>query len=75
MTSLGDLDLFAEVPGGGTDENLLPSTVETQVAGFRVLCVTLEKLIDLKLAAGRHKDLTVAAELQVLLEEKRKLAD
>jgi hypothetical protein len=34
--------------------------------------VTLEKLIQLKRAAGRPKDLEVIAELQALLEERRR---
>ena len=34
--------------------------------------VTLERLIQLKRAAGRPKDLEAIAELQALLEERRK---
>jgi len=35
--------------------------------------VTLERLIQLKRAAGRPKDLEIIAELQALLEERRKI--
>jgi predicted nucleotidyltransferase len=72
-TALGDLDLLGEVAGGGTYEELLPDTQD--VAAFGVTCraVTLERLIQLKRAAGRPKDLEAIAELQALLEERRKL--
>jgi predicted nucleotidyltransferase len=71
VTSLGDLDLLGEVTGGGSYEHLLPSSEEMQVFGVACRFVTLEKLIQLKRAAGRPKDLEVIAELQALLEERR----
>lgn len=71
-TSLGKLDLLGEVAGGGSYEQLLPSTEEKDVFGVRCFFVTLEKLIQLKRAAGRPKDLETIAELQALLEERRK---
>jgi predicted nucleotidyltransferase len=46
---------------------------EMDAFGVRCRFVTLEKLIQLKRAAGRPKDLEVIAELQALLEERRKL--
>jgi predicted nucleotidyltransferase len=58
--------------GGGNYEQLLPWTVELEVFGLRCRCVTLERLIQLKRAAGRPKDFEVIAELQTLLEETRK---
>lgn len=71
-TTLGDLDLLGEVTGGGSYERLLPFTEELRV--FEVNCrfVTLERLIQLKRAAGRPKDLEILAELQALLEERRR---
>jgi predicted nucleotidyltransferase len=72
-TSLGDLDMLGEVTGGGFYEDLLPYTQELEFSGVRCRFVTLEKLIQLKRAAGRPKDLEVIAELQALLEERRKL--
>jgi predicted nucleotidyltransferase len=42
------------------------------VFGERCRFVTLKKLIDLKKAAGRPKDLEAIAELQVLIDERRK---
>jgi predicted nucleotidyltransferase len=72
-TTLGDLDLLGEVTGGGTYEELLPFTEEIEAFGVRCRLVTLEKLIHLKRAAGRPKDLEAIAELEALLEERRKL--
>jgi predicted nucleotidyltransferase len=71
-TSLGDLDLLGEVAGGGRYEQLLPFTQEVSVFGFPCRVVSLEGLIKLKRAAGRPKDLEAIAELQTLLEERRK---
>lgn len=71
-TSLGNLDLLGEVSGGGSYEELLPASEEMALFGVRCRFVTLEKLIQLKRAAGRPKDLEIIAELQALLEERRK---
>ncbi|HEX4645458.1 MAG TPA: DUF6036 family nucleotidyltransferase [Verrucomicrobiae bacterium] len=71
-TSLGDLDLLGEVAGGGSYEKLLPHTVEMEAQGVKYRCVTLERLIQLKRAAGRPKDWEVIAELQALLEERNR---
>jgi predicted nucleotidyltransferase len=71
-TTLGDLDLLGEVTGGGTYEQLLPSAQEMEIFGLKCQVVTLEKLIQLKRAAGRPKDLDAIAELEALLEERRK---
>lgn len=70
-TSLGDLDVLGEVAGGGSYEELLPASEEKDAFGVRCRFVTLEKLIQLKRAAGRPKDLETIAELQALLEERR----
>jgi predicted nucleotidyltransferase len=71
-TQYGDLDLLGEVAGGGTYEQLLPFTDEVTAFGLTCRVVTLERLIQLKRAAGRPKDLEAIAELQALLEERRK---
>ena len=71
-TALGDLDLLGEVTGGGSYEDLLPYTEELAVFNVRCRFITLERLIQLKRAAGRPKDLEVIAELQALLEERRR---
>lgn len=72
ITSLGDIDLLGEITGGGTYEQLVPATVEIDLFGFRCRCVTLDKLIYLKRAAGRPKDLEVLAELEAIAEERQR---
>ena len=69
---MGDLDLLGEVPGGGTYEQLMPFTQELTIFGTTCRTVTLERLIQLKRAAGRPKDIEAIAELQALLEARRK---
>jgi len=71
-TTLGDVDVLGEVAGGGNYFQLLPHTVEMEAFSIRCKCVTLERLIQLKRAAGRPKDLESLAELQLLLENRRK---
>ena len=71
-TDLGDIDFLGEVAGGGTYEQLLPFTIELEAFGVPCLCVTLDRLIQLKRAAGRPKDLEVIAELQTILDERQR---
>ena len=71
-TDVGDLDLLGEVAGGGTYERLLPYSEELPVFGVHCRFVTLAKLIELKRAAGRPKDLESIAELEALQEEDAK---
>jgi len=67
-TRLGSIDLLGEVAGGGTYEQLLPSTIVLEISGIPCRCVNLTKLIELKRAAGRPRDLEAIAELEVLRE-------
>jgi hypothetical protein len=69
-TSLGSLDLLGEVTGGGGYEDLLPHTVRIQAYGVECLCLDVEKLIEVKRAAGRPKDFDAIAELEALKEER-----
>lgn len=71
-TTLGALDLLGEVTGGGFYEQLYPFSQDLDVFGVKCRFVQLEKLIQLKRAAGRPKDLEAIAELQALLEERRR---
>jgi predicted nucleotidyltransferase len=70
-TTLGAIDLLGEVTGGGSYEQLLPQTIVREAYGTPVRFVTLERLIELKRAAGRPKDFEVLSELQALLKERR----
>ncbi|HOY56679.1 MAG TPA: hypothetical protein PK640_00900 [Verrucomicrobiota bacterium] len=72
-SELGNLDLLGEVPGGGSYENLLPRSEQVEAFGHRFHVVDLMTLIHLKRAAGRPKDLEPIAELEALLEERRRL--
>jgi len=72
-TELGDLDLLGEVAGGGTYEDLLSHSNEVTGFGVRFRLVDLDTLIVLKRAAGRPKDLPMIAELQGILERRRKM--
>jgi hypothetical protein len=68
-TSLGDIDLLGEIPGGGAYEDLLPQAIELHVFHTRCLCLSLPQLIRSKRAAGRPKDLEALAELEAIEEE------
>jgi hypothetical protein len=72
-TTRGALDLLGEVAGGGPYEALLPHSTEVEAHGLRFRVVTLDKLIELKRAAGRVKDLEAIAELIALREERDRL--
>jgi predicted nucleotidyltransferase len=73
-TNLGQLDLLGEITGGGGYEALLPCAEDLQIFGVRCRCLTIEKLIEVKNAAGRPKDFEPMAELKALLEERAKKA-
>jgi predicted nucleotidyltransferase len=69
-TTLGDLDLLGEIVGGGGYDDLLPHSVRLRLFGLDCLCLGLERLIVVKRAAGRPRDLEALAELEALLEER-----
>ncbi len=71
-TSLGDVDLLGEIAGGGDYDDLLPHTVKLRLFGMECLCLGLERLIVVKRAAGRPRDLEAVAELEALLEERER---
>jgi hypothetical protein len=69
-TDLGAIDLLGELTGGGVYEQLLPFTEDLSVFGVSCRCLSLERLIDVKRAAGRVKDLEAIAELEVIRDER-----
>jgi predicted nucleotidyltransferase len=71
-TSFGDLDLLGEIAGGGDYQALLPHSALLSVFGVACRCLSLERLIHVKRAAGRPKDLEAIAELEALKEERDK---
>ena len=72
QTSLGHIDLLGEIAGGGGYEQLLPSSHAADLLGVECLVLGLEKLILVKRAAGRPKDLEAIAELEAIREERQK---
>jgi hypothetical protein len=62
-SKLGDVDLLGEIVGGGGYTDLEPHTIEIELFGVRCRCLALDKLIEVKRAAGRPKDLEALAEL------------
>jgi hypothetical protein len=71
-TRLGALDLLGEITGGGAYEELLPYSVRLQPFGVECFCLGLERLIQVKRAAGRPKDFEAIAELEAILEERKR---
>jgi predicted nucleotidyltransferase len=71
LTTLSYLDLLVEIVGGGVFDQLRPETIEIEIAGVKCLCLNVERLIAVKRAAGRPKDLEVVAELQQIRDETR----
>jgi hypothetical protein len=69
-TSLGYLDLLGEIVGGGKYEDLLPHSIRLALFDVSCLCLNLEKLIQVKRATGRPKDLETVAELELIAQEK-----
>ncbi len=69
-TDLGDLDLLGEIAGGGVYENLLPDSRPVAAFGIEFSCLLLERLIQVKRAAGRPKDLEAISELEALRGER-----
>jgi hypothetical protein len=67
-TSLGDIDLMGEIPGGGGYRDLKVNAIEVDAFETRCLCLSLPQLIRAKRAAGRPKDLEALAELEAIEE-------
>lgn len=68
-TSAGSLDLFGEIIGATTFEDLVGDSVSLNLFESQCLCLSLPRLIQVKQATGRPKDIEVVAELKVILEE------
>lgn len=71
-TTVGDLDLLGEITAGGRYEDLLSHSQVVEVFGVRIMCLGLDKLIEVKRAMGRLKDLEAIAELELIREQRRK---
>jgi hypothetical protein len=71
-TSVGDVGLLGEITGGGGYDALLPHSAPVHAFGVELRCLTLDKLIQVKRAAGRPRDLEAIAELEALREERER---
>jgi predicted nucleotidyltransferase len=69
-TAMGDLDLLGEILGGGGHAELLPYSVTVTLSGVEYRCLGLSRLIHVKRAAGRPKDLEAIGELEAIREER-----
>ena len=69
ITTLGAIDVLGEIAGGGYDQ-LFPYVEMKDAFGVGVPCLRLDKLIEVKRAAGRPKDFEAISELERLLEER-----
>jgi predicted nucleotidyltransferase len=68
VTSSGDLDLLGEIIGGDYPE-LIDDTIVIELEGLSFRCLNLQRLIEVKRAAGRPKDLEAIAELEIIRDE------
>lgn len=68
ITTLGAIDILGEIAGGGYDQ-LFPYVELKKAVGIEVPCLRLDKLIEVKRAAGRPKDFDAISELEALLEQ------
>jgi hypothetical protein len=68
----GDLDILGEITYGGTYEALLPDSEIVAAFGIECRCLSLERLIQVKRAVGRVKDLEAIAELEAIAGERRR---
>lgn len=71
-TDLGAIDLLGEIVGGGGYQDLVGHSLQVTVFGAPCRILGLEKLIDVKRAAGRPKDYEAVAELEAILERTRR---
>ncbi len=68
-TSLGDLDLFAEISGIGLYEDVLPESVARTLWGMECRCLSPQQLIHNLRCSGREKDLRAADQVSDWLQQ------
>jgi hypothetical protein len=70
-TDLGDLDTLGEIVGGGGYDALLADTEVSRAFGIECRLLRIDRLIEIKRAAGRPKDFEAVAELETIREKGR----
>jgi hypothetical protein len=73
-TDLGDLDTLGEIVGGGGYDALLATTEVVHALDLDCRLLRLDRLIEVKRAAGRPKDFEAIAELELILARRRSSA-
>lgn len=71
-TDLGILDVLTEVTGVGDFERIKSHAIEISLFGLSCHVISIQDLILAKETLGRSKDLAVARELRVVLQQTRK---
>lgn len=71
-TDLGPIDLLGSITGLGNYEQVHEVSVEIEIFGRRCRVLTIDALIEAKLALGREKDLLAAKELRAIRDKGRK---
>ncbi len=70
VTDLGDLDLIAELSGGGTYQALRKQTTRLMALGFECDVLNIAPLADHLIESGRPKDVRLAERLRALHRRK-----
>ncbi len=70
-TELGQLDCLGEIRGIGGYGECLARSVAVSLGKLSIRVLSLDAMIDAKLAMGRPRDLQTAAELKVIREKRR----
>jgi predicted nucleotidyltransferase len=71
MTTAGALDVLDSINEGLTFEDVLPHAERMNFDGLEINVLRLDKLIDLKRALGRPKDLALLPVLEATLRERQ----
>lgn len=70
-TDVGAVDVLGEIVGGGGYDALMASTEVIRAFGVECRLLNLDRLIEVKRAAGRPKDFEAIAELQAIRAQRR----
>lgn len=71
-TDLGPIDLLGSVTGLGSYAQVRDVSVEIEIFGRQCRVLTIDALIEAKLALGREKDLLAVKELRAIRDKGRK---
>jgi predicted nucleotidyltransferase len=75
MTKAGAIDVLGSINDGLTFEDILPHSERMSFDNMEINVLRLDKLIDLKRALGRPKDLALLPVLEATLKERQNRGD